>query len=84
MISRFVRAGDLKSGDTIKLSPRHSKTKWIREVKPITEEKKRVPKAERDHIVLVFWSCHKMIMHPDSQVFQVHSPKAAEREVSRG
>ena len=81
MSSLFVPASELKSGDTIKLSIRHSKKLWIQEI--ITLDASNTRKHSlHGHLKLVFWSCQSLIVSPDRQFFRVYSPKTQEKEVA--
>lgn len=82
MANKMVPAADLQSGDRIKISPRHRKEKWIREVITLKATRGRVPKAHHGMILIVFWSCTQLVVNPDQELFLVYSPKSQEKEVA--
>lgn len=78
MASQFVKASELKSGDQIKRSIRHRKVYWIQKVIKLDASKGKIPKEHDGMLLLVFWSCRQSIVHPDAQIFLVHSPTETE------
>lgn len=71
---RFVEASELQSGDTIKLSPRHSKKYWIREI-TVIDGRCTGLRHLHGQIKITFWSCSSIIVPADRKFFRIHSPK---------
>lgn len=71
MRTPFIKASQLKQGDTFKRNPRNQRVFWVQGIATLAYKHKSVAKADDGKIKVDTWCANSFVLDPEEQVFLV-------------